>query len=376
MSTGHSLLAPSSADRWVKCPASISLGQQFPQLTEHPSGPEGEAAHWVAYAMVKSHKPAVGDLAPNGLAVTEEMVEGALLHVNALFASANPHGGLRRVRMEEREEMPSIHPQAFGTPDAVIDLADAIGEIVIQDYKFGHGEVEEFENWQLAMYTRGVLDRLGFDGHAEQHLKIRFRIVQPRCYTSGGPVREWLTTAGDLRAMWNKLRMAADEALGPDPSYRVGEQCTHCPGRRACSALKRAAGDAMDYAGTGQPVLLTGQDLGLELSFLERSLALLEARKSALAEQAEHAIRTGQSVPGYAIEPGKGGVKWNCSDAEIIALGDMAGVDLRKPAAPITPTQAKKKLDESVIAAYSERVPGQMKLVPANTTLAKKVFGK
>lgn len=376
MTTGHSLLAPSSADRWVKCPASISLGQRFPQLIEHPSGPEGEAAHWVAWSMVHSHKPAVGDLAPNGLAVTDEMVEGALLHVNALFASSNPHGGLRRVRMEEREVMPSIHPDAFGTPDAVIDLADAIGEIIIQDYKFGHGEVEELENWQLAMYTRGVLDRLGFDGHAEQHLKIRFRIVQPRCYTASGPVREWLTTAGDLRAMWNKLRAAAQEALGPDPSYRIGNHCVHCPGRRACPALKRASGDVMDYVGTGQPILATGEDLGLELSFLERRLALLQARRDALAEQVEHAYRSGQSVPGFAMEPGRGSVKWNVPDADVLALGDMVGVNLRKPSAPVTPTQAKKMLDESVIDAYSERVPGQLKLVAVKTTLAQKVFGK
>lgn len=376
MSIGHSPLAPSSAARWVHCPASVKLSEQFPPLTEHPSGPEGDAAHWVAYSMLKSHTPEAGDLAPNGLPVTDEMLQGALQHVNAIFSSCNSHGGLRRVRMEEREQMPSIHEQAFGTPDAVIDLADSIGEIIIQDYKFGHGEVEEFENWQLAMYARGVLDRLGFDGHVEQHLTIVFRIVQPRCYTANGTVREWRTKAANLRAMWNKLKASAEESLGPDPSYRVGEHCTHCPGRRACPAFKRAGADAMDYAGTGAPIGLKGESLALELSFVERYLGLLQAKHDALVEQAEYEIRSGQRVPGRALEPGRGAVKWAVPDDEVIALGEMLEIDLCKKREPITPTQAKKLLDETVIDAYSERVPGKLKLVAVSNINARKVFNQ
>lgn len=377
--TGHSRLAPSSADRWVQCPASVQLSERFPELVEHPSAAEGDAAHWVAYSMLKTHVPQLGDITPNGLSVTEEMLEGGKLWANTIFAICNPHGGLSRVRLEQREQMPSIHPECHGTPDAVIDLAELVGEVHVPDYKFGHGEVEEFENWQTVLYSRGVLDRLGFDGHMEQHLTLVFTIVQPRCYTSKGPVRQWRVKAAELRGMWNRLHAAADEALGDDPTYRAGPHCEHCPGRRACPALKRIGGAAMDYAGSGMPVELPPEWLGLELQQVERLHGLLGARLEALREQAEFHIRNGGAVPLYALQPGQGSTKWRAEPEELFGLGDLLGVDLRKPAAPITPTQAKtafkkKGLDGSVIDAYSERVPGSLKLVPVNASQARRIF--
>jgi len=62
-------------------------------------------------------------------------------------------------------------------------------------------------------------------------------------------------------------------------------------------------------------------------------------------------------------------------------LGDMCGVNLLKPPAPVTPNQAKellikKGLDGSVIAAYSQPTPGALTLVDAADTIAHRVFAK
>jgi hypothetical protein len=384
--SAHSRLAPSAADRWVECPASVQLSEQFPALLEHPSAPEGTAAHWVASSMLTTHAPAVGDIAPNGIAVTQEMIDGALLYYNHVFKLANPHGGIKaRFRWEEREHMPSIHPECHGTPDGagVLDFCDLTGEIHIPDYKFGHLEVSP-ETMQLKLYARGVLDRLGFNGHDEQFIKVHLHIIQPRCYTAAGPIRTYSTTAADLRADWNRLRAAAHEALGDKPSFKVGDQCKYCPGRRACPTLKRHVAGIMDQAEWSPAVELPASEIGLELFFAERSMALLESRLSGLREQVEANLRAGRSVEGWCMQSGQSSVRWSADLDELLFMADSLGVPLmqKDPNGKILPTpkQAAKLfekagIDGSVIDAYSETKPGGLKLVPSTQSIAVKAFG-
>ena len=59
----------------------------------------------------------------------------------------------------------------------------------------------------------------------------------------------------------------------------------------------------------------------------------------------------------------------------IMMMGDLMGVDLRKPVELDTPAQARKKgVDESVIAAYSETPMTAIKLVEVDGTEARQVF--
>lgn len=375
----HSRLAPSSADIWVNCPGSVTLSEQFPELLENPAAPEGTAAHWVAYSMLSTHTPQVGEIAPNGIAVTQEMLDGALLYYNHAFKLVNPHGSMKtRVRSETRVYMPSIHPEMSGTPDAVIDISDLTGEIHILDFKFGHLEVSP-TSYQLKGYLRGILDELKIDGHAEQYLRVYLHVVQPRCYTADGPIRTYATTAGDLRADWNLMRAAAHEALGPNPGFKVGEHCRYCKGRRACEALKRATADVMDKAEYAPPVELPADQLGLELFFARRSAELLKARITGLEEQAEANLRAGKSVEGWCMQSGRSKTIWAVPLDEVHAMGDMMGVELRVVDAP-TPKQAealfkKRGIDSAVIDAYSETKPGALNLVPASQSIAVKAFG-
>ena len=383
MTSAHSRLAPSASGRWVHCTGSVQLCEQFPELLENPAAAEGTAAHWVAYSMLTSHTPKVGELAPNGVPVTDEMVEGALLYVNHVFKLANPHGGLTRVRLEQSERMPSIHPEMFGTPDGSgqLDILELTGEIHVWDYKFGHAEVSPFENWQLVSYLRGILDRLDLDGVAEQYAFVTFHIIQPRCYTASGPIRSWRVRVADLRGMFNQLHMSAHEALGPNPRLRTGDHCKNCPGRRACPALKKAAESVMDVAMEFGGHQLPADALGLQLANITRAEAILQAMRTGLEQQAESLIRSGQLVPGWSMQPASSTLKWTVPATEVIELGELLEVPLTKPPAPITPTQAISKLkkagiDTAVIDAYSKRESGAMRLTIDNSTLAKKVFSQ
>lgn len=381
--TAHARHAPSSADRWVHCPGSVGLAEQFPDLGDGEAAAEGDAAHWVAFQMFTAGIPAIGTLTPNGWAVDEAMIDGGREYYNHVFRTVNQLKGMSVCRFEQREQMPSLGVDestgeilVFGTPDGTYFDGTVLH---VFDYKYGHLEVSPVENWQLACYAAGVLDRLRAEGKAnqwiEQELPVVFHIIQPRCYTAGGPIRTWETTTGALRAMWNRLRSAVMDQT----HTRVGENCKYCPARRGCATFKRASDGAKAYAGTAMPLGLTGHDLATELMWAEQQLATLQARVAALAEQAEHEITTGHPVPGYEMQRGNGSEKWKVAPENVAGFGDMLGVDFRKPLAVDTPAQCRDKLkkkgvDGALIGPYIERIPGKLKLGVADYSLIQKAF--
>ena len=374
--TTHARRAPSSADRWVFCPGSVGLSEQFPDLGTGEAAAEGDAAHWVAFQMLTVGTPAVGTLTPNGWAVDDAMIDGGREYFNHIFATVNPLGGISMCRFEDREEMPSLHPEMFGTPDGSYFDGSVMH---IFDYKYGHLEVSPVKNWQLACYAAGVLDRIRAAGKSsewiEQNLPVHFHIIQPRCYTAGGIIRSWQTTTGELRGLWNLLRAAAAE----EKAVRVGDWCKYCPARRGCADFKREADRAKDYAGEAMPIGISGHALATEIMYCDEAFARLSARRDALREQAEHELRKGQAVPGFEMQPGRGSEKWKVAPANVAAFGDMLGVDFRKPIAVDTPAQCRDKLkkkgvDGSLIAPYIERIPSKATLGVSDYSLIQKAF--
>ncbi len=377
----HSPIGPSQADMYVACPATVQLCQRFPALKPNQAAVEGTAAHWVAWSMATVGVPRLGSVTPEGVTVTEEMLEGALLYCNAVFAVANRFGGMTRVQWEVRSAMPSLHPQMFGTCDARLNLLNECGELHYWEYKFGHLEVEEWDNYQLSCHARGHLEELGLDGFAEQHVTVVFHVVQPRCYSNRKSVRSWSCKASDLRNNWNIIRAAAHEALSDNPSYKVGSHCRYCDGARACPALRRNAGAVMDYAGIGAPQEMDPISLGLELRQVRRAKAVLEAHEQALSVQAEHLIRNGQTVPYSQIGFGRGKRVWTIPEEKAVDIGRMLGVNLAKPLAAVTPNQAgellkKSNLDAAVIDSYSQNIPGAARLEASDESAAAKVFSQ
>jgi hypothetical protein len=172
------------------------------------------------------------------------------------------------------------------------------------------------------------------------------------------------------------LRNAAEAALMPEPKSTPNDECRDCPGKHACTALQRSAYWAADQAYQVTPVELPEASLGLELQMLKHALKRLEARVKGLEETAEMRIMMGQIIPGFAVERNPGRRVWNVPANEVAALGALFQKDLTKQAV-VTPTQAKNLgVDEAVINAYSVVPLGNPKLVPVNSTDARKVFSK
>lgn len=377
----HARIPPSDAWAWVPCPARIQMCERFPALTVDPSAAEGEAAHWVAFNRFLYPDQPISGLAPNGLPITDEMLQGADVYARAIRSVTAPWGACSRVTLEKRRSIRLIHPEMFGTGDADVDLRAETGELHFFDYKFGHLEVDPYRNPQLICYLAGKLEELGLLPADVPHLKVVFHIVQPRSYHPDGPVRTWRTTVLQLLDDMRRITAAAFGALGTNPQYGVGPQCSYCPAARGCPALRRNSHASMAFASTGMPVELDGVALGIELRNASRMLELLSARVDALKEQADSMLRNGGEVLHHQIGEGRGATIWTQPPEQVLALGRLLGVNLAKESAPITPTQAKEvfkksNLDPSVLVGYSKRIPGAKKLCAVDDTTAAKVFNQ
>lgn len=366
----HSVFPPSSMRRLTKCTGSFDLCRLYPEPEDSPAAMEGTAFHEVVANLIGGASMVVGSLASNGIAVTEEMVEGAEMCVEAI-----PFEFLGSCRVEERIDIHGIHPECFGTPD--VWFYDPVKRVLnVLDWKFGHGYVEVFENYQLAAYASGIMDQQGYD---DQEIWVKFTIVQPRCFHKDGPVRTWGCKAHELRGMINIMAMACGTAATGQGVCRTGEHCRHCSGIVACDAAQRAGAAAMDFTAQPVPSEMSPADRGLYLTRVRQAATMLKALDSGLSEEIERSIRGGQSVPGFTLEPGRGSAAWSKPFNEVAALGDMLGVQLRKEAllTPIQATAALKKMgvDGSVISGYSESTSGALKLAQTDSTLTRRVFG-
>lgn len=385
----HSILPPSSAGIWGKpdgCTGWVLMAQQYPQTEETPESKEGTAAHEIGAGLIVAatkgglgaprRKDLVGTLTAEGVLITDEIFDGAELyanHVAEVIHSTSVYGG-PHFGNEERVEIPGVHALNWGTPDQFI-YCRAGGVLHIWDFKFGHGIVEAFENWQMIDYLAGLFERLGIDGHIDQHTRVEMHIIQPRGFHKDGPIRTWATTASNLRPYFNILNTNAHKALGPDAELRSGDHCRYCQARLNCPAAIQA-GISLYEAAVQPPggVNLSPESLGLQLSIVRRAVRQLEYLETAYTAQVETLVKSGKVVPGWGTEPAYGRKKWKVSNEEVLHLGDLLEKDLRKPD-PITPTQAEALgIDAAVISAYSERPYSGLKVVPDDGTKAKRIF--
>lgn len=353
----HAFLPPSAAARWVVCPLSASLEARYPETEPSEASIEGTAAHWVVEQILHGIPAVLDTLTPTGIAVTQEMIDAAVMVQEII--DEGPHGTLW---IEKRVDIPRVHASLnWGTPDYV---NWSPGRLTIYDFKFGHKIIEVRENWQLIDYAAGLIK-----GEYEESLEVEFVIIQPRAYHRDGPVRRWIIRGVDLRGHINILRNAAEDATSDAPSaLPTPEGCENCKGRHACEALQRAAYAAMEKAKGYLALDLDSRSLGIELQAMTRAQALLNARVSGLEAQAVAKIKAGDLVHFWSLESSPGRLAWTKPVAEVLELGHLLGLELKKPDEAVTPTQAKAlaksaKIPEAIFEPYAARPAGSVKLV-------------
>lgn len=374
----HAFLPPSAAHRWIRCALSASLEAAYPETEPTPESLEGTAAHWVVQRCLEGQPPTVGGQAPNGVVVDDEMLEAAELVVDDITTTLGPQW--REVLViERRVEIPRVNLANWGTPDYRAWSWMSNGNLLLRvwDFKYGRRVVDAFENWQLTDYTAGLLDEArNVAGQSDMTIVVDMRVIQPRSYHRDGPVRSWRVVASDLRAPINRLAMAADDALSEQPTANPHpDACRDCRGRVHCEANQRAAYFAADLGKHYAPLDMKPHDIGLELKVLTDAQALLDSRVKGLRAQAEGLINRGHLVPFWKKESAQGRLAWKVTPHEVVALGQMVGLDLTQPLDVITPTQAKAKgLPAALIASYAARPTGVAVLTEDDGKKARLTF--
>jgi hypothetical protein len=386
MITEHAPLAPSSAPQWGRCSGSVAANRDAPDIpNERTEG--GTASHWVAEQLFEaSHKGAgvmpeawVGQVAPNGVVVDEEMVEGAVAYYDDVIRIYNqvedPAG--EQLFIEKRVYMPHIHEDNWGTLDAALWVPTA-DTLYMWDYKYGHREVEATLNLQLINYTAGIMQKCHL---MNTSTTVVMRVVQPFCYHAPEPIREWVTTVKDLQFWWAKLREKANQALGNNPLMTAGTHCRDCAAIARCRTARRTGYSVIQYANEPYEInSLDGEDLAVERHILETGLRIVKARLEAVDDQLLANIAAGDTSSGLAIKVGQGRLGWSVPIDVVLALGSQFGADLSKPAA-VTPTQAIKVVPSPMRSAFRQALPSitsrpstGLKLIPADTSPAARAF--
>lgn len=374
----HSILAPSAAHIWGKpggCTGYVLMSQVFPDV-EGPEAIEGERVHEFAKAFVDAY--AYGGITVDGQGISSEGQEAARLYVDDIVAVMGKHplsSNDVTFGTEVQVFVSSINDLCFGTLDCFL-YDQYTRKLFIWDFKFGHGVVEVFKNWQMICYAAGLFDELPIDGHEDQRTTVHFRIVQPRAFHRDGPIREWSVPAWKLREEIHELRQNAAIALGNESVTRSGNHCRYCSARHSCRAALDAGIKFYELATEPTPLDLSPEAVGTQLAIVQRAHDQLGYVRTGLEEQAASLIRGGKNVPGFTLESGIGREKWKESPKSVKALGEMYDVDLDKHAL-VTPNQARELgIDKDIVTLYTERPRKGMKLVADDGTRAREIFSR
>ena len=363
-SRAHATLSASSSHRWLMCPPSVKLSEQF---EDKPSVYAEEGTFLHELSEMKLHRY-LGDMTPEAIeaqyaehrdndfysdeaeSVTDEYVDFCIETIEAVRASCPDP----LILVEHRLDFSEYVPGGFGTGDLVI-VADGVLEVI--DFKGGRGvRVEADHNSQLMLYGLGAL--LEFEALYDIR-SVRMSIVQPRLNN----ISTFETTADDL-VLWAErdVKPKAQLAAKGEGEFCAGEWCRFCKARHTCRKrseyhMRLAERDFK------QPDLLTDAEI---LDILPVAESLNSWVQDLISYATQQAVG-GKAWPGYKLVAGRS-VRRYTSEAEVIKAATEAGyTDIYKTTllgvGDLEKRMGRKKFSE-VLGKYVIKPVGAPQLVP------------
>ena len=363
-SRAHARLNASSSHRWMMCPPSVKLSEQF---EDKPSTYAEEGSFLHELCELKLHRY-LGDMAVEAVeaqyaehrdsefysdeaeSVTDEYVAFCIETIEAVRSSCPDP----LIMVEHRLDYSEYVPEGFGTGDLVI-VADGVIEVI--DFKGGRGvRVDANRNSQLMLYALGAL--LEFDPLYDIH-HVRMTIVQPRLNNLSSYEME-----ADELLRWaeTEVRPKALLAYEGKGEFCAGEWCRFCKARHTCRKrseyhMRLAERDFK------QPDLLSDEEIADILPVAE---SLNSWVQDLMAYATQEAV-DGKHWPGYKLVAGRTVRKYT-SEAEVIKAATEAGyTDIYKTTllgvGDLEKRLGKKKFSE-VLGKYVVKPQGAPTLVP------------
>ena len=286
---GHAKLSPSSSDRWLECPASITRTPANLDDEGSDAAHEGSAAHDLAEYCLKNSVDAVAGKMKDEFVKWDtpelrDFVQVYLDYVRRLVGDDD-------LFVEQTLHIFKRYG-VWGTADAVIVTKD--GTIHVVDLKFGRGILVEAEdNTQLTLYGIGGL---AFDWLCEVPVHtVHVHIVQPRRgnYPSQAyPVEQLAQWVKDNEHKVARANSGSNEA-------KPGAHCRWCPVKGKCKERAEAnlAMASFDFAApeptcTGDKSEMTEEQLVTVFTHLPQIRQYLDDVEAEVSKRAhDHEVK-------------------------------------------------------------------------------------
>ena len=356
MANKHAVLSASSSERWLNCPPSARLCENYEDRGSDYAA-EGTDAHTLCeFRLKQALGMPTGDPIENLSWYNEEMEDcaaGYAAYVVELLETAKQICSDPVVMIEQRVDFTRWVPDAFGTADCIL-IADGVMNIV--DYKHGKGvEVSAVENPQMMLYALGALEI--FDGIYDI-TEVRMTIYQPRknnvsvCVMEKDSLLEWAQ---------NDLVYKAKLAYEGQGDFHCGEWCRFCKAKAECRE-RAEANLALARYDFEAPALLDDEEIA-------DILGKVDALTSWASDVKEYALQqaiSGKDWTGWKLIEGRSNRKYT-NDAVVAATVENAGFDpYERKVLGITAMQKMlgKSRFEELLAPYIEKPQGKPTLVP------------
>ena len=366
--TKHAVLSASGSERWLACPPSARLEQEFESTTSQYAE-EGRFAHQLAELHLQHF---LGELTQRQLTYrvnklkkesdfySQEMedyvqvyVDIAIEKINA--AKAKSYDAI--VFLEQRLDFSPWVPEGFGTGDLVL-VADGVVEVV--DLKYGKGvPVSAVSNTQMRLYGLGAYQL--FDVLYDIQT-VRMTIVQPRLdsiSTEELSSKELLTWGSET------VRPIAKLAFDGEGEFAAGEHCRFCRAKHTCRARAETNLELAKYEFRDPPLLEQDEITAVLGQAAELQSWVTDVLDYALVQARDHGVHW----PGWKLVAGRSNRKYTDDDAVVETLIGAGYTkkdiyeEILKGITKMEKLLGKKRFAE-LLAELVVKPPGKPTLVP------------
>jgi hypothetical protein len=363
----HALLSASSASRWMACPPSARLEQNYANKTSEYAA-EGTLAHELGELELRrnlegmstrKYNSEIKKIQSNEL-FTKDMPDYVEIYVNTCMeklAEAKSKTSDAIFKIEQRLDFSEWVPDGFGTGDFVI-IAD--GTMEICDLKYGKGvPVSAIDNKQMRLYALGAIAEFGFLYDIQN---VRMTIIQPRLDN----ISTDEVSADDL-LKWAEevLKPIAELAFKGEGEFCAGDHCTFCRAKAVCKARAEKNMELAQYE-FADPNVLNKFDIADILAKADEFIKWVKDVQDFALEQA----LLGEQYPGFKVVEGRSNKRYTDTEkvAEILLANGYLEEEIYKPKelqgiSNMEKVVGKKKLVE-LVGEYIEKPQGKPVLVP------------
>ena len=296
----HARFGPSSAKRWVNCPASVRLQEEY----AHILGPiEARKDKSAAEEGTQAHE-ALEEYLRNAVIIDgtpPEMAEHVRWASDIVDSLDNEE---KEVLVEHRVKLTD---DIWGTADCIIYTAERKWgrELDVIDFKYGRSPVDAEYNYQLGLYALAFLSETAERWERLSDWKVRLHILQPRC---GRGEERRVHSVWEAPTEWLKLlKMDAIKSSGwVETAFpNLGDHCDFCPASGVCPAKAKeviADFDAIDEIQSQKEK--ETPNLSQIAALVTRRKAIIDWLDDAELLLLEALSRDSNSCPGYSTKLG------------------------------------------------------------------------